>query len=194
MVQQEWGTHNPFHVLVSTIISLRTRDAVTIAASHRLFTQAPTVAAMRALTPEQIGACIYPAGFYRTKAVSIHQIAEILHTQYDDEVPQEMEQLLALPGVGRKTANLVLSKGFGIPAICVDIHVHRIANRCGWVQTKTPEQTEEQLMKKLPREYWIPINEWLVGFGQQICQPRSPLCSRCPLLSDCPRHGVTHGR
>lgn len=194
VIQQEWGARNPFHVLISTIISLRTRDEVTIAASRRLFAQAPTAATMRACTAEEISACIYPAGFYRTKAASIQQIAEIIHTQYGGEVPQEMDQLLALPGVGRKTANLVLSMGFGIPAICVDIHVHRIANRCGWVQTKTPEQTEEQLMKILPREYWIPINEWLVGFGQQICQPRSPFCSHCPLLSDCPRHGVTHSR
>lgn len=191
---QETPHRDPFRVLISTIISLRTRDEVTIAASRRLFAHADTPATVLELTRDLLEECLYPAGFYRTKAESITKICRILLEQYAGEVPSTMEELLALPGVGRKTANLVLSAGFGVPAICVDIHVHRISNRCGWVATRAPEQTESALREILPMNYWIPINEWLVGFGQQVCTAASPRCSTCPLSQRCPRIGVSRWR
>lgn len=185
---------DPFRVLISTVISLRTKDDVTFAASQRLFNVAATPIEILDLDPSEIAGLIYPAGFYRNKSNQIRRIAEILLEDHGGAVPASLLELTALPGVGRKTANLVLSVGFGIDAICVDIHVHRISNRLGWVETTTPEQTEFALMEILPKRYWIPINEWLVGFGQQICTPRSPKCSICPLLGACPRTGVAHSR
>lgn len=185
---------DPFKVLLSTIISLRTRDEVTFAASERLFERAATAAAVRALGETRIAQLIYPAGFYRTKASRIVLICEILETRYGGSVPDSPEHLTALPGVGRKTANLVLGLGFGIPAICVDIHVHRISNRLGWVATRTPEQTERALAAIVPERFWIPMNEWLVGFGQRVCTPRSPRCGSCPLSDGCPRTGVDRTR
>lgn len=185
---------DPYHVLVSTVISLRTKDQVTFQASDRLFAQAPDAAALAALSEEEIAGLIYPAGFYRTKARNLRAIARALQEEHGGAVPATEDGLLALPGVGRKTANLVLGLGFGIPAICVDTHVHRIPNRLGLVGTKTPEQTEEALKESLPIEYWIDINGLLVSFGQQICTPVSPWCSRCPLAELCARVGVTHSR
>lgn len=187
-------SHTPFRVLVSTLISLRTRDEVTFAASERLLAEAPTPAELGRLPRERIETLIYPAGFYRNKAKSLLSIAAILQETYDGRVPDTLEKLLSLPGVGRKTANLVLGVGFGIPAICVDTHVHRIPNRLGLITTADPEETERALMMILPKRYWIPINEWLVGFGQRVCTPQSPWCSRCPLADDCPRIGVTRTR
>jgi endonuclease III len=188
------GSRSPFRVLVSTMISLRTKDEVTTAASERLFAHADTPAALGTLSEHAIAELIYPAGFYRTKAANIREASRIIVDEHGGTVPSEMDALTALPGVGRKTANLVLGQGFGIPSICVDTHVHRIANRCGWVDTKTPEQTEHALADVLPREFWIEINELLVGYGQKTCTPTSPRCSVCVIASQCERRGVTRSR
>ncbi len=185
---------DPFRILISTVISLRTKDEVTLLASERLFEKADTPENISKLTEETISKLIYPAGFYKTKAKNIKQIAQILLSQYGGKVPSNMEDLLKLPGVGRKTANLVLNLGFGIDGICVDTHVHRISNRMGWVKTKTPEETERELMKILPQKYWIEINEILVKFGQNVCSPISPWCSKCPVLEHCQRIGVERNR
>ena len=184
----------PFHILVSTMISLRTKDEVTSVASERLLSQAPTAQALARLQRKQIAELIYPAGFYNTKAQNLKSMAEVLVGRYAGRVPESMEQLLELPGVGRKTANLVRNLGYGLDGICVDTHVHRISNRLGWVRTKTPEQTESALEEFLPRRYWIPINELLVRFGQTVCTPVSPFCSRCPIAAHCPRIGVERCR
>jgi endonuclease-3 len=184
----------PFHILISTILSLRTKDAVTAAASQRLFALADTPATILKLTPRQIEKAIYPAGFYRVKARHIRQVCRELLEQYAGHVPDDLEALVKLPGVGRKTANLVVTLGFGKPGICVDTHVHRITNRWGYVQTKTPEQTELALRAKLPATYWIEINDELVALGQNICHPTSPKCSICPVRAYCERIGVTRSR
>ena len=185
---------DPFHVLVSTVISLRTKDEVTAEASRRLLERAPTAEALHRLDEVQVAELIYPAGFYRTKARNLKRIAAALLEQHGGRVPAEMDQLLELPGVGRKTANLVRNLGFGLDGICVDTHVHRISNRTGWVSTRTPHQTEEALMKILPRRYWIPLNTLLVQFGKSVCTPISPLCSRCPFSGWCARQGVDRSR
>ena len=185
---------DPFRVLVSTIISLRTRDEVTFAASDRLLNTAPTVYDLKRLSETRVQELIYPAGFYRNKASNLKRIADTIVNDHDGSVPNTREGLTALPGVGRKTANLVLGLGFSIPAICVDIHVHRIPNRLGWIKTKTPEASEHALMETLPQRFWIPINELLVGFGQRVCTPQSPWCSRCPFGGTCPRVGVARSR
>jgi len=185
---------DPFPILVSTMISLRTKDDVTAAASQRLLSRAPSATALARLARKQIAELIYPAGFYNTKAKNLKAMAEQLVSLYEGRVPEDMEQLLELPGVGRKTANLVRNLGFGLDGICVDTHVHRISNRLGWVKTKTPEQTETALEQVLARGYWIPINELLVRFGQTLCTPISPFCSRCPIRDHCPRIGVVRSR
>ncbi|MFP4115355.1 MAG: endonuclease III domain-containing protein [Spirochaetota bacterium] len=185
---------SPFRILVSTMISLRTKDEVTLAASERLFSVADTPQTILSLPEQRIAELIYPAGFYRTKARSIRSVARILIDSYRGNVPRSSELLTALPGVGRKTANLVLGLGFGIPAICVDTHVHRIANRCGWVATKTPERTEDELRSSLPERYWIEINELLVAYGQRVCTPASPRCSECAIAWQCDRVGVRQSR
>ena len=186
---------DPFRVLVSTMISLRTKDEVTHAAAERLFAKACTSAQLAALPEKEIADCIYPAGFYKTKAVHIRETARRLTAEYGGKVPADRELLMAFPGVGRKTANLVLSLGFGIAAICVDTHVHRISNRLGWVETKTPEETETALTGFLPKKYWIPVNETLVKFGQTVCTPTSPHCGSCPLSAKrCAKRGVTRTR
>jgi endonuclease-3 len=184
----------PFHILISTMLSLRTKDAVTAEASQRLFARADTPTTILQLTPRQIETAIYPVGFYRVKARNILNVCRALIEQYDSRVPDEIDELVKLPGVGRKTANLVVTLGYGKPGICVDTHVHRITNRWGYVQTKTPEQTEMALRAKLPRAYWIEINDELVALGQNICQPVSPKCSLCPIRQDCDRVGVTRSR
>jgi endonuclease III len=187
-------TSDPFRVLISTVISLRTRDEVTFSASMRLFERADTPRDMLALPEEEISRLIYPAGFYRTKAQNIKRICGILQNDFGGAVPGDREHLLSLPGVGLKTANLVLSLGLNIPAICVDTHVHRIANRMGWVKTAKPDDTEKALSHILPEKYWIPINELLVLYGQQICHPLSPRCSVCPATIYCLRNGVERHR
>ena len=183
-------SRDPFQVLVSCLISLRTKDEVTGEASARLFRLARTPRTMVGLSASIIARAIYPAGFYRTKARTIREICRTLLARHGSQVPATMEELLALKGVGRKTANLVLTIGFGMPGICVDTHVHRISNRLGIVDTNTPEQTESALRQVLPRRYWIPYNDLLVTFGQNLCKPISPLCSACPVHADCPQLGV----
>lgn len=185
---------DPFAVLVSTMISLRTKDEVTAAAAARLLQRTPTAQALAAMTEHRIARLIYPAGFYRTKAKHLKQAAQLLAARHGGTVPSSLEELLALPGVGRKTANLVRNLGFGLPGICVDTHVHRISNRLGWVRTRTPLETERALEAVLPRRYWIPINGLLVAFGQRTCTPQSPWCSRCPIRLHCRRVGVTRSR
>jgi len=190
----EESSKSPFRLLVACVISLRTKDEVTAVSSRRLFDLADTPADLAALDPETIAEAIYPAGFYNTKAVQLQTIGEILRDRYGGEVPADETALLSLPGVGRKTANLVLGLGFGVPAICVDTHVHRISNRLGLVATKLPEETERALQRVLQRDLWIPINDLLVTFGQNRCHPTSPKCTDCPLGDPCPRIGVTRFR
>lgn len=192
IVSQREG--DPFKVLISCILSLRTQDKTTAAASARLFALAETPTAMRALPAETLAQAIYPVGFYRTKADTIRDICTALIDRYDGHVPDELDELLKLKGVGRKTANLVVTLGFGKPGICVDTHVHRICNRWGYLRTKTPEQTEFALRTKLPRDYWLIINDLLVTFGQNQCTPVSPRCSSCQLQRLCDRVGVTKSR
>ena len=183
-----------FKVLIATLLSLRTRDDTTANVTLRLWQRAATVTEMLQLDEETLARIIYPVGFYRQKARDILAICHILQAQYNGKVPADMDALLALPGVGRKTANLVLAIGFGIPAICVDIHVHRICNRWGYLETRTPEATEMALRSHLPEEYWISINGLLVTLGQQICHPVSPRCSICPVADICARCGVARQR
>lgn len=185
---------DPFKVLLSTIISLRTKDEVTSAASTRLFALADTPEAVIALSEKTVAETIFPAGFYRNKAGQIRRCAAIILEEHGGSVPASKEELLKLPGVGLKTANLTLNLGFGIDAICVDTHVHRISNRLGWVSTKNPDDTERELSLILPKKYWIEINSLLVTYGQKVCTPVSPRCSTCPLEDECPRVGVTRTR
>jgi endonuclease-3 len=176
---------DPFRILITTILSLRTKDQVTKLASRRLFAAAQTPEAIAKLPVKTLEQLIYPVGFYRNKAKQIHDICLILLEKYGGKVPSTEEELLSFKGVGRKTANLVLSLGFDIPAICVDTHVHRISNRLGFIQTQTPEKSEIMLCKKLPRAWWKTVNELLVGFGQTLCRPLRPKCPECP-IKNCP--------
>ena len=194
LAEEQETSRSPFRLLVACVISLRTKDEVTAEASKRLFEIAPTPDRLAKLQEKRIARAIYPAGFYNTKATQLKEIGRIIRDDFEDEVPASEADLLAMPGVGRKTANLVLGLGFGIPAICVDTHVHRISNRLGMVSTKTPEQTERSLMEVLPRDLWVPINDLLVTFGQNRCHPTSPRCTNCPLEDICPRDGVTRSR
>jgi endonuclease-3 len=187
-------TRSPFSVLVSTVISARTKDEVTGAAAGRLFALAATPRGMARLPVARIEKAIYPAGFYRTKARSIRSLSRILDEEYGGEVPDTIEELVRLPGVGRKTANLVVTLGFGAPGICVDTHVHRVCNRLGAVRTRNPAQTEFALRAVLPKRHWIEINDLLVIFGRAVCTPLSPRCSRCAIVKRCGRVGVTRSR
>ncbi|MEE9614368.1 MAG: endonuclease III [Thermodesulfobacteriota bacterium] len=187
-------TRDPFRVLISCLLSLRTKDEVTAAASARLFDLASTPKETAALTTGVIEKAIYPAGFYRTKARIIKDISRELAEEHGSKVPDTIEGLLKLKGVGRKTANLVVTLGFGKPGICVDTHVHRITNRWGYVKTKNPEETETALREKLPKRHWIPINDLLVTYGQNLCKPVSPHCSECRLFEFCERKGVIKSR
>lgn len=181
---------NPYKILIATILSGRTKDETTRDASNRLFAIAASPDEMLKLEEETIEKTIYPVGFYKNKAKSILDVSRTILEKYDGKVPDEIDELLKLNGVGRKTANLVVTLGYKKPGICVDIHVHRISNRLGYVETKTPEETEFALRKKLPEKYWIRFNDLVVPFGQNLCLPVSPLCSRCPLYDFCPRIGV----
>jgi len=185
----ENGT-DPYRILIGCVLSLRTKDEVTYPATRRLFEKAGNPMAMLRLTQAAIAKTIYPVGFYRTKAKQIRAISGLLISCHGGRVPDSIEELLVLPGVGRKTANLTVTLGFGKPGICVDTHVHRIANRLGWVATKTPDDTEAALRRTLPKRWWIPINETLVRHGQQVCKPLSPICSACPVARACPKIGV----
>ena len=185
---------DPFTTLISCLLSLRTKDATTRAASQRLFRLARTPEHMLALSPAAIERAIYPVGFYRTKARTILAVCRTLRERYGGKVPDSLEELLTIKGVGRKTANLVVTLAFDKDGICVDTHVHRISNRWGYVRTKTPEHTEMALRRTLPRRHWRTYNDLLVTFGQNLCHPTSPWCSRCPLERICPKLGVRHSR
>jgi endonuclease III len=185
---------DPFLLLISTLLSLRTKDEVTAKASDRLFRLADTPVKMLAIPEETIARTVFPVGFYRTKARTIHSVCRDLIDRFGGRVPDTMEDLLSLKGVGRKTANLVLSLGYGKDGICVDTHVHRISNRLGYVRTKTPGETEQALRAKLPVRWWIRYNTLMVAFGRTVCKPVSPLCSQCPVGPFCDRVGVSRSR
>ncbi len=188
------SNRDPFRILISCLLSLRTKDKTTNEASVRLFALAHQPATMLVLPLRKIERAIYPVGFYRTKAKSIHAICRRLLEVYGGTVPESIDELVTLSGVGRKTANLVVTVAYGKPGICVDIHVHRISNRWGYVRTKTPEDTEQALRRKLPAQHWITFNDLLVPYGQHLCQPVSPFCSKCKLTEYCDRVGVTRSR
>ena len=188
------SNRDPFRILISCLLSLRTKDKTTGEASARLYALAHQPATMLTIPLRQIEQAIYPVCFYRTKAKSIHAICHRLLEVYGGGVPDSIDELVTLSGVGRKTANLVVTVAFGKPGICVDIHVHRISNRWGYVKTETPEETEVALRTKLPKQHWITFNDLLVPYGQHLCQPVSPFCSQCKLTEYCDRVGVKKSR
>lgn len=181
---------DPFKVLVSCIISLRTKDDVTFPAAQRLYKLATTPKTMMILSEEQIGKAIYPAGFYKTKAKRIRDISRRIYEEYDSKVPNDIDELVKFKGVGRKTANIVMVFGFREPAVPVDVHVHRLSNRVGWLKTDMPDETEQVLRKELPKKYWLDINELLVRHGQNICFARNPRCDNCKISKYCKRINV----
>jgi endonuclease-3 len=187
-------SRDPYQVLIACLLSLRTKDETTGPAARRLFALADTPEKMLTLTSVQIERAIYPVGFYKTKAQTVLDISRTLVEEYGGRVPDEIDELVKLKGVGRKTANLVVTQGFQKPGICVDTHVHRISNRWDYVRTKTPEETEMALRAKLPHQYWIGINDLLVAMGQTICHPTSPKCSLCPIEQYCAKVGVVRSR
>jgi len=182
---------DPFQILIATLLSARTQDATTLAAATRLFARARTPQAMMRLSEQQIEQLIYPVSFYRNKAAFVRATSRALVAQHGGQVPRTLPELVKLPGVGRKTANLVLILAFrGTESICVDIHVHRIANRLGWVRTRTPEETEQALYARVAKRWWPLINRYLVAWGQNVCRPVYPRCDRCAIAADCARAGV----
>jgi endonuclease-3 len=185
---------DPWSVLLAAVLSTRTRDRTTVQALRRLITRAPNPSALAELKTPDIRRLIYPVGFYRTKAKLLKKLAQQLRTRHQGIVPRTRAELLRLPGVGPKVANIVLSRAFGIPAIAVDTHVHRISNRLGLVRTRTPEQTEHRLNRILPEKLKPELNPLLVALGQTICLPRKPRCPECPLQNLCPRRGVRTSR
>jgi endonuclease III len=187
-------SRDPYQVLIACLLSLRTKDETTGPAARRLFALAETPQKMLTLTKAQIEKVIYPVGFYKIKAQTVLDISHTLVEQYGGRVPDEIDELVTFKGVGRKTANLVVTQGFQKPGICVDTHVHRISNRWGYVETKTPEETERALRAKLPQQYWIEMNDLLVAMGQTICHPTSPKCSLCPIENHCAKIGVMRSR
>lgn len=194
VTQMSRESRDPFLVLIATVLSLRTRDEQTRDAANRLFALAHEPRTLLDLPTQTIEKAIFPVGFYRVKAHSIQAICKELLTRYDGRVPDDLDELLTLPGVGRKTANLVLTRGFGLPGICVDTHVHRICNRLGYLKTRSPEETEMELRRVLPLRHWIPLNDLLVAYGQNLCTPLSPWCSRCDVAHLCARTGVERKR
>jgi endonuclease-3 len=185
---------DPFRILIACLLSLRTKDETTGPAAARLFALADTAAGILALPRRTIARAIFPVAFYRTKAGGLQRVCRELLERHDGRVPADLDALLALHGVGRKTANLVVTFGFGLPGICVDTHVHRITNRLGFVVADSPDETERVLRSRLPRRHWIGLNDLLVAFGQNLCHPTSPHCSRCPVATLCHRIGVTRAR
>ncbi len=185
---------DPFVILISTLLSLRTKDEVTEVATERLFALASTPEEMLKVPQAKIAKTIFPVGFYRVKAGTIHSTCRELIDRFGSKVPDNLEDLLSIKGVGRKTANLVITLAYGKDGICVDTHVHRISNRLGYVAAKTPDETEFALRVKLPRRHWIIYNTLLVAFGRKTCKPVSPLCSTCPISQYCDRIGVTVSR
>ena len=178
-------TDDPFRVLVGTILSARTKDACTAGACERLFARAKTPAELDALSEKEIAELIFPVGFFRTKAKMLKQLPGVLREKFNGVLPDTVEALCELPGVGRKTANLVVALGFDKPAICVDVHVHRISNRFGLIKTATPFETEMKLREILPKRYWKVWNSYIVAFGQTCCFPRNPKCDGCPVATWC---------
>ncbi len=177
--------NKPYEVLVSCVLSQRTRDENTFVASKALFKLARTPKGMTRLTQKQVEKAIHAAGFYREKAKNILDLSNTLVTEFGEKVPDTLEELLTLRGVGRKTANIVLTLGFGIPAIAVDIHVHRISQRLGLMKTKTPDETEFELVKIIHYEHWLRFNGLLVSHGREVCKPITPQCHRCPIEKYC---------
>jgi len=185
-------TKDPYKVLTATILSARTKDETTAASAARLFREASTLEELAQLSTAQLEKLIYPVGFYKNKAKYLNALPQAME-QFNNIIPDTVEELIRLPGVGRKTANLVVCVAFGKPAICVDTHVHRIMNIWQYVETTTPEQTEKVLRSKLPARHWMSVNSLLVAFGQSICRPVAPRCSSCPLDEICPKCGISHG-
>jgi endonuclease III len=185
---------NPFMVLVSCLLSLRTRDEITEAASKRLFALARSPKKLMHLDPKIVEGLIYPVSFYRNKTLRLYEICRTIIDENKGKVPDSLDKLLKLKGVGRKTANLTLVLGYNKLGICVDVHVHRIMNRWGYVETKSPDESEIALRNKLPKRYWMEINNLLVSFGQNICKPQSPYCSKCKILKYCDKNGVKSHR
>ena len=186
---------DPYFTLFSCLLSLRTKDAVTAEASKRLFSKAPNLKKLNQLSVKEIEKLIYPVGFYRTKAKRVKEIARVLIKNYNSEVPDTVDELLKLKGVGRKTANIVMVYGHKkTNHLPIDTHCHRIPNRLGWVKTKNPEETEKALEKILPKKYWYDFNDLFVQFGQNICVPISPFCSKCSINKYCPKIGVKRSR
>ena len=181
----EAQTRDPFKVLVATILSARTLDETTTAASLRLFERAKKTQELRKLTEKEIEKLIFPVGFYRTKAKHLKQLPAVLEKEFGGEIPQDVDELTKLPGVGRKTANLVVAVAFKKPAVCVDIHVHRIFNRLGYIKTKTPLETEMELRRTFPKKFWTTFNSYFVSFGQNTCRPVNPKCDKCPISRYC---------
>ncbi|KYC45471.1 MAG: G/T mismatches repair enzyme [Candidatus Methanofastidiosum methylothiophilum] len=194
IVSEVAADRDPYKVLISCVLSLRTKDEVTKTASLKLFQHADTPQKMINLNETQIQKLVYPVGFYKTKAKRIIEMSHRILEDYDGKVPDTIDELLKLKGVGRKTANIVITLGYGKPGVCVDTHVHRISNRWGYVKTKNPFQTEFALREKLPEEHWIEYNDILVTYGQNVCAPISPKCSICTIEKYCPKIGVLKHR
>jgi endonuclease-3 len=186
--------NDPYLVLISTLLSLRTKDKITLEASRRLFALATSPKNMLMLSTETIENAIYPSCFFRRKTENIKKISQILIDKYEGLVPNSQKDLMDLPGIGIKTANLTLNLGFQVEAICVDCHVHQIANRMGWIKTSTPEESEIELQTVMPKRFWIPLNELLVTYGQVVCSSIGPKCSICSEINTCPKIGVSHSR
>ena len=186
----EVRTLDPYRVLVATILSARTKDQTTTEVTGRLFQAVPSLAALEKVPLPELERLIYPVGFYRTKARMLSRLTAAVRQLYGGTIPRTVEELVKLPGVGRKTANLVVTEAFDRHGICVDVHVHRISNRLGLLKTATPEATEVELRRILPKRYWKTWNRYLVAFGQTLCHPRRPECGRCPIRPHCQRVGV----
>lgn len=178
-------TRDPFKVLIAGILSARSKDEITNKASEKLFSKAKNFEELKKLKLEEIKDCIKPVRFYNNKAKYLEKLPKIIETEFQNKIPDELEELIKLPGVGRKTANLVLVAGFRKKAICVDVHLNRIFNRLGYIKTKNPYETEIALREKLPKKFWLDVNRIFVAFGQNLCRPISPYCSRCPIIKYC---------
>jgi len=187
----EVRTLDPFRVLVATILSARTKDQTTTLVSERLFNRIKSLTDLEKVPLKELETLIFPVGFYRTKARMLNKLPAVVQSLYQGVIPNTIDELVKLPGVGRKTANLVVTEAFDQPGICVDIHVHRISNRLGLVNTRSPAETENALRKRLPLKYWKTWNRYLVAFGQTLCTPQRPKCRECPIYDDCARRGVT---
>jgi endonuclease III len=190
----EIQTQDPSKVLIATILSARTKDETTVQACKKLFQKVKKISDLNKLTQKQLEKLIYQVGFYKTKAKHLKQLPNTLKKEFNNKLPDTVEELIKFPGVGRKTANLVVTIGFKKHAMCVDVHVHRISNRLGYIKTKNPLETEMTLRKKLPKKYWANYNSILVAFGQNLCRPINPWCSKCPIIKHCSRIGVKNNR